>query len=53
MKAADVMVSNVITVGPDTTVQEVADVLLKNRVSSVPVTGEHHELLCILTEVTS
>jgi hypothetical protein len=43
----------VLTLGPDASVQKVADVLLKNRVSSVPVTGEHHELLCILTEVTS
>ena len=31
MNAADVMVSNVITVGPDATVQEVAGILLKNK----------------------
>jgi CBS domain-containing protein len=30
MNAADVMVSNVITVGPDATAQEVAGILLKN-----------------------
>jgi CBS-domain-containing membrane protein len=50
MKAADVMVSNVITVGPDATVQEVADVLLKNRISGVPVTGARGELLGIVRE---
>jgi CBS domain-containing protein len=32
MNAADVMVSNVITVGPDATVQEVAGILLKNKI---------------------
>lgn len=37
MNAADVMVSNVITVGPDATVQEVAGILLKNKISAVPV----------------
>jgi CBS domain-containing protein len=40
MKAADVMVSPVITVGPDTTVQEVADILLRNRISAVPVLSQ-------------
>jgi CBS domain-containing protein len=50
MNAADVMVSNVITVGPDATVQEVADVLLRNRISGVPVTGPQGELLGIVSE---
>jgi CBS domain-containing protein len=50
MKAADVMVSNVITVGPDATAQEVADILLKNRISGVPVTGPKGELLGIVSE---
>jgi CBS domain-containing protein len=50
MKAADVMVSNVITVGPEATVQEVADILLKNRISGLPVTGPRGELLGIVSE---
>jgi CBS domain-containing protein len=35
MKASDVMVSNVITVGPDASVQEAADILLRNRISVI------------------
>src|SRR6516164_850700 len=50
MKAADVMMSNVITVGPDATVQEVADILLKNRISGVPVIGGQGELVGIVSE---
>jgi CBS-domain-containing membrane protein len=50
MKAADVMMSNVITVGPDATVQEVADILLKNRISGVPVIGAQGELVGIVSE---
>jgi CBS domain-containing protein len=37
MRAIDVMVSPVITVTPDTSVTETADILLKNRISAVPV----------------
>src|SRR6476646_8456684 len=50
MKASDVMVSNVITVGPDATVQEVADILLRNRISAVPVVSETGEMLGIVSE---
>ena len=39
MKASEVMVSNVITVGPDARVPEVAELLLHNRISAVPVVG--------------
>src|SRR5262249_39530036 len=49
MKAADVMVTNVITVGPDATVQEVAGILLTNRISGVPVVGGG-ELIGIVSE---
>ena len=35
MKAADVMVTNVITVGPDASVQDVAEILLSARISGV------------------
>jgi CBS domain-containing protein len=50
MKAADVMVANVITVGPDASVAEVADILLANRISGVPVVGRHGELIGIVSE---
>ena len=50
MKAADVMVSNVISVGPEASVQEVAEVLLRNRVSAVPVMGPQGELMGIVSE---
>jgi mono/diheme cytochrome c family protein len=49
MKAADVMVSSVISVRSDATVQEVADVLLKNRISDVPVMAAG-ELVGIVSE---
>jgi CBS domain-containing protein len=50
MKAADVMVSNVITVSPDATVQDVAEILLKNRISAVPVVGKNGELIGLISE---
>jgi CBS domain-containing protein len=50
MKAADVMVSSVISVRSDATVQEVADVLLKNRISGVPVIGADGALVGIVSE---
>jgi CBS domain-containing protein len=50
MQAADVMVTDVISVGPNTTVHQVADILLKNRISAVPVLGEQREILGIVSE---
>jgi CBS domain-containing protein len=50
MKAADVMVTNVITVGPDISVQEVAQILLSARISAVPVVEAGGELLGIVSE---
>jgi CBS-domain-containing membrane protein len=50
MKASDVMVRNVITVSPDATVQEVADLLLQNRISAVPVVGARGDILGIVSE---
>lgn len=50
MKAADVMVSNVISVGSQASVQEVADVLLRNGISGVPVIGPRGELVGIVSE---
>jgi CBS-domain-containing membrane protein len=50
MKAADVMVSNVITVGPDARVQDVAELLLRHRISAVPVVGRKGEIVGIVSE---
>ena len=50
MKASDIMVSTVITVGPDASVQDVADLLVRNRISAVPVVGDNGELLGIVSE---
>jgi CBS domain-containing protein len=50
MKAADVMVTNVITVGPDARVQDVAHILLTNRISGMPVVGGDGKVLGIVSE---
>jgi CBS-domain-containing membrane protein len=50
MKASDVMVSKVITVGPNTTVQEIANILLSNRISAVPVVDKLDVLIGIVSE---
>jgi CBS domain-containing protein len=50
MKAADVMVANVISVTPDVLVQDVAYILLSNRISAVPVIDDDGRLLGIVSE---
>jgi len=50
MKASDIMVSNVITIGPDASVQDVANLLLSNRISAVPVVGADGGILGIVSE---
>ena len=50
MIASDVMVSTVITVGPDASVQHVTYLLLRNRISAVPVVGAEGEILGIVSE---
>jgi CBS domain-containing protein len=50
MKAADVMVTNVITVAPEASVQDVARTLLNARISGMPVVGPKGELLGIVSE---
>ena len=50
MKALDVMVSPVITVSPDTSVAEAADVLLKNRISGMPVLDDTGALVGMVSE---
>lgn len=50
MNAADVMVSNVISVGPGASVQDVAALLLRNHISAAPVVDEKGALLGIVSE---
>jgi CBS domain-containing protein len=50
MRAADVMTTDVISVSPSQSVQDVADLLLANRISAVPVLLEGGELIGIVSE---
>ena len=50
MNAADVMVTNVITVGPDACLQDVAHLFLTNRISAAPVIGTDGKILGIVSE---
>ena len=50
VKARDVMVSNVITVGPDTPVREAANTLVKHQISALPVVNKDGELVGIISE---
>jgi CBS domain-containing protein len=50
MKAADIMVSAVVTVGPECSVHDVAEILLANRISAVPVVAKDGNLVGIVSE---
>ena len=50
MKAADVMATNVITVRQDTPVTKIAEVLLANRISAVPVVNDKDAMVGIVSE---
>lgn len=50
MKAADVMVTDVITVKADTEVPQVADILLTNRISAVPVVDDAGTVIGMVSE---
>ncbi len=50
MKASDVMTTQVITVRPDASVQDVARLLVTNRISAVPVVTEDGELVGLVSE---
>jgi CBS domain-containing protein len=49
MKAADVMETDVLSVYPDTSVNDLAKLLLKNRISAVPVV-DNGKLVGIVSE---
>jgi CBS domain-containing protein len=50
MEARDIMTVNIITVGPDTPVKEIARTLLENGVSAVPVVDANQRVLGIVSE---
>ena len=50
MRAMDVMTTNVITVGPDISVQEVAKILSERSISGVPVVDAQNRLVGIVSE---
>ena len=50
MKASDVMVTDVITVKPNSNVQDVAQLLLANRISAVPVIDDAGKLVGMVSE---
>ena len=50
MKAHEIMTSKVITVRPDTSVEEAAKVLVDNRISAAPVVGDDERVVGILSE---
>jgi len=50
MKAQDIMVSPVVTVTPETSVQELAQLLIDRRISGVPVLDAQGTLVGIVSE---
>lgn len=50
MKASDIMTTEVVTVTPGTPVGEIADILLKHRISGVPVVEESGQLKGLVSE---
>ncbi len=50
MKAKDIMQKNVITVNMDKSIEYVARILTKNKISGVPVVNVNNELVGIITE---
>jgi CBS domain-containing protein len=50
MKAHEAMTKDVITVGPKTTVREIAELLVKHRISAVPVVSSDGRLLGIVSQ---
>jgi CBS-domain-containing membrane protein len=50
MKAKDIMVLNAITVGPEATVRQAANILFQNRISALPVVDEHGRLVGMVSE---
>lgn len=50
LKAKDIMTKDVITVKPESTVEELARLLMDNKISGVPVVDEEKKIVGIVTE---
>jgi CBS-domain-containing membrane protein len=50
LKAKDIMTVDVITAKPETTVEELARLLIEHKISGVPVVGEDNQLIGVVTE---
>src|SRR5512147_2271321 len=50
LTAKDIMTKNVITVKPDTSIEELASLLVENRISGAPVIDDAGNLYGIVTE---
>lgn len=50
MQAIDIMTPKVVSVGPDTKVRDIAQLLLSHRISAVPVVDEAHQVIGIVSE---
>ncbi len=50
LKAKDFMTRDVVTIAPEATVEELARLLIKHRISGVPVVDKEKRLLGIVTE---
>lgn len=50
MKVADVMVTGVLSVGPDASVREIASMMLERRISGLPVVDQEGRIVGIVSE---
>ena len=50
MKAKEIMSTKVLTIGKDTTIEEIAHILADNNISGVPVLGEDGKILGIVSQ---
>jgi CBS domain-containing protein len=50
LKAKDIMTTDVITVVPDTTIEELSRMLIKHKISGAPVVDDNGDLIGIVTE---
>ena len=50
LKAKDIMTREVITAAPETTVEELARLLIEHKISGVPVVDEDNQLVGVVTE---
>jgi len=50
MKVKDIMTSDVVTIGPEASLKEVAGILAARKISGLPVVGENGEVVGIVSE---